>query len=57
MERTVSGYVFLGIYELEKAAGFAKVLGKGCGSFEDSTHAATMKTIFRKWHGEIKVLT
>jgi hypothetical protein len=40
MDRTVSGYPFLGIYELEKATGFAKVLGKGCGSVEGSTHVA-----------------
>jgi hypothetical protein len=57
MERTVSGYLFLGIYELEKIVGITKVLGKRCGSVESSTYAATMKRICRKWHEEIKVFT
>jgi hypothetical protein len=38
MCRTVSGYFFLGIYKLGKAAWFAKVLVEGSGSVEGLTH-------------------
>jgi len=57
MERNVSRFCFQGSTSWKRQPRVAKVLGKRPGSVEGSTQAATMKTICRKWHGEMKVLS
>ena len=57
MDRNVSLFCLSGSTSWKRQPGVAKVLGKRCGSVEGSTQAATIETICRKWHGEIKVLS